>query len=206
MVLANPEIARLPNWVIALVAAGGIAAALSTAAGLLLVISSSISHDLLKGIMMPGITEKDELMAGRVAAGVAILIAGYLGYNPPGFVAQVVAFAFGLAAASLFPAILMGIFSTRINKAGAIAGMLTGLIFTFGYIVVYKGVFFTPLRENIPANWLFGISPEGIGGIGMLLNFAVAFIVSYAGDAPPKKVQQLVQDIRVPWSVTRSAE
>jgi len=204
MVLANPEIAALPNWVIALVAAGGIAAALSTAAGLLLVISSSISHDLLKGIMLPGITEKDELRAGRMAAAVAILIAGYLGFNPPGFVAQVVAFAFGLAAASLFPAILMGIFSTRINKTGAIAGMLTGLIFTFGYIIMFKGVFFAPLRENIPANWLLGISPEGIGVIGMLLNFAVAYVVSYLGAPPPERVQQLVQDIRVPWVVDRS--
>jgi len=204
MVLANPEIAALPNWVIALVAAGGIAAALSTAAGLLLVISASISHDLLKGILMPGISEKDELRAGRVAAGVAIIIAGYLGFNPPGFVAQVVAFAFGLAAASLFPAILMGIFSTRINKTGAIAGMLVGLVFTFGYIIVFKGVFFAPLRENIPANWLLGISPEGIGVVGMLLNFAVAFIVSHLGAPPPLQVQQLVQDIRVPWVVDRS--
>ncbi len=202
MVLANPEIARLPNWVIALVAAGGIAAALSTAAGLLLVISSSISHDLLKGIVMPGISDKDELRAGRVAAAVAILIAGYLGFNPPGFVAQVVAFAFGLAAASLFPAILMGIFSSRINKAGAIAGMLTGLVFTFAYIIVFKGVFFAPLRENIPANWLLGISPEGIGVVGMLLNFAVAFVVSRLGEPPPQEVQQLVEDIRVPWGVT----
>jgi cation/acetate symporter len=133
------------------------------------------------------------------------LIAGYLGFHPPGFVAQVVAFAFGLAAASLFPAILMGIFSTRINKAGAIAGMLTGLIFTFGYIVVFKGVFFAPMRENIPANWLLGISPEGIGVIGMLLNFTVAFVVSYLGKAPPERVQQLVQDIRVPWTVERPA-
>jgi len=204
MVLANPEIAALPNWVIALVAAGAIAAALSTAAGLLLVISSSISHDLLKGILMPGITEKDELRAGRMAAAVAILIAGYLGFNPPGFVAQVVAFAFGLAAASLFPAILMGIFSTRINKTGAIAGMLTGLIFTFVYIIVFKGVFFEPLRENIPANWLLGISPEGIGVVGMLLNFAVAFVVSYIGAPPPERVQHLVQDIRVPWVVERN--
>ncbi|HLF30133.1 MAG TPA: sodium:solute symporter family protein [Xanthomonadales bacterium] len=198
MVLANPEIARLPDWVIALIAAGGIAAALSTAAGLLLVISSSISHDLLKGILMPGITEKDELRASRVAAAFAIMVAGYLGYNPPGFVAQVVAFAFGLAAASLFPAILMGIFSKRINKAGAIAGMLTGLVFTFCYIVVYKGVFFAPLRENIPANWLFGISPEGIGVIGMLLNFGVAFVVSRLGEEPPLEVQQMVEEIRVP--------
>jgi cation/acetate symporter len=198
MVLANPEIADLPNWVIALVAAGGIAAALSTAAGLLLVISASISHDLLKGILMPGITEKDELRASRVAAALAIVVAGYLGFNPPGFVAQVVAFAFGLAAASLFPAIFMGIFSKRINKAGAICGMLTGLVFTFAYIVVYKGVFFAPLRENIPANWLLGISPEGIGVVGMLLNFIVAFTVSHLGDEPPAKVQQLVEDIRVP--------
>jgi cation/acetate symporter len=204
LVLANPEIAGLPNWVIALVAAGGIAAALSTAAGLLLVISASISHDLLKGIFMPGITEKDELRAGRVAAAVAILIAGYLGFNPPGFVAQVVAFAFGLAAASLFPAILMGIFSTRVNKAGAIAGMLVGLVFTFTYIVVFKGVFFAPLRENIPANWLLGISPEGIGVVGMLLNFATAFIVSRLGAPPPQEVQQLVQDIRVPWSTQKA--
>ncbi len=201
MVLANPEIARLPNWVIALVAAGGIAAALSTAAGLLLVISSSISHDLLKGIIMPGITEKQELAAGRIAAAVAIVIAGYLGYDPPGFVAQVVAFAFGLAAASLFPAILMGIFSTRVNKQGAIAGMLTGLIFTFAYIIVFKGVFFQPFVENLPANWLFGISPEGIGVVGMALNFAVATVVSRFSPAPPEEVQALVEDIRVPGAI-----
>jgi len=198
MVLANPEIAKLPDWVIALIAAGGIAAALSTAAGLLLVISASISHDLLKSILMPGITEKDELRASRMAAALAILVAGYLGFNPPGFVAQVVAFAFGLAAASLFPAILMGIFSKRINKAGAICGMLTGLLFTFGYIVVYKGVFFAPLRENVPANWLFGISPEGIGVVGMLLNFAVATAISHLGDEPPEEVQEMVENIRVP--------
>ncbi len=198
IVLANPEIAGLPDWVIALVAAGGIAAALSTAAGLLLVISSSISHDLLKGIFMPGISEKDELAAGRIAAAVAIVIAGYLGYNPPGFVAQVVAFAFGLAAASLFPAILMGIFSKRINKQGAIAGMLTGLLFTFGYIIIYKGVFFEPLVENIPQNWLLGISPEGIGVVGMLLNFVVATAISRMGPAPPPHVQEMVEHIRAP--------
>ena len=198
MVLANPEIARLPNWVIALVAAGGIAAALSTAAGLLLVISSSISHDLLKGIIMPGITEKQELAAGRIAAAVAIVIAGYLGFDPPGFVAQVVAFAFGLAAASLFPAILMGIFSKRINKQGAIAGMLTGLLFTFAYIIVFKGVFFEPIRENLPANWLLGISPEGIGVVGMALNFIVATLVSRLGSEPPEEVQELVETIRFP--------
>jgi cation/acetate symporter len=198
MVLANPEIAGLPNWVIALVAAGGIAAALSTAAGLLLVISSSFSHDILKSIIAPGITDRQELAAGRIAAAVAILLAGYLGWNPPGFVAQVVAFAFGLAAASLFPAILMGIFSKRVNKQGAIAGMLTGLLFTFSYILVYKGVFFEPLRENIAANWLLGISPEGIGVVGMLLNFGVAFTVSHMTDPPPVSVQELVEDIRIP--------
>ena len=198
MVLANPEIAGLPNWVIALVAAGGIAAALSTAAGLLLVISAAFSHDLLKCIIAPGISDREELLAGRLAAVVAILLAGYLGWHPPGFVAQVVAFAFGLAAASLFPAILMGIFSTRINKQGAIAGMLTGLLFTFGYILVYKGVFFAPLRENIPANWLLGISPEGIGVVGMALNFLVAGVVSHFTEAPPPEVRQLVEDIRVP--------
>lgn len=147
---------------------------------------------------MPGISEKEELAAGRWAAALAILVAGYLGYNPPGFVAQVVAFAFGLAAASLFPAILMGIFSKRINKQGAIAGMLVGLIFTFCYIIVYKGVFFTPFRENTASNWLFGISPEGIGVIGMALNFAVAFIVSHLGEAPPKEVQDMVESIRIP--------
>jgi cation/acetate symporter len=198
MVLANPEIAQLPDWVIALVAAGGIAAALSTAAGLLLVISSAISHDLVKGVIAPQMSDKGELTVGRIAAGVAILIAGYLGYNPPGFVAQVVAFAFGLAAASLFPAIIMGIFSTRITREGAIAGMITGLAFTFGYILYFKGVFITPLAENIPANWLFGISPEGIGVVGMVLNFAVAIAVSKVTAPPPQEVQDLVHDIRVP--------
>jgi len=198
IVLANPEIANLPNWVIALVAAGGIAAALSTAAGLLLVISSAISHDLIKNVFVPGMSDKGELLAGRIAAAVAICIAGYLGYNPPGFVAQVVAFAFGLAAASLFPAIIMGIFSTRINREGAIAGMLTGLLFTFGYILYFKGVFFEPLAENIPANWLFGISPEGIGVVGMILNFVVAFAVSRVTAAPPVHIRELIEDIRVP--------
>jgi cation/acetate symporter len=205
MVLANPEIAGLPNWVIALVAAGGIAAALSTAAGLLLVISAAFSHDLLKSIIAPGITDRQELAAGRVAAGLAIIMAGYLGWNPPGFVAQVVAFAFGLAAASLFPAILMGIFSTRMNKQGAIAGMLTGLVFTFSYIVVYKGVFFEPLRENIAANWLFGISPEGIGVVGMLLNFGVAFGVSRLTAEPPPEVRELVEQIRIPRGAAAAA-
>jgi cation/acetate symporter len=206
MVLANPEIAGLPNWVIALVAAGGIAAALSTAAGLLLVISAAFSHDLLKSILAPGITDKQELRAGRIAAAVAILVAGYLGWKPPGFVAQVVAFAFGLAAASLFPAILMGIFSTRMNKQGAIAGMLTGLLFTFGYIIVFKGMFFEPLRENVAANWLFGISPEGIGVVGMVLNFAVAFLVSHFTAAPPQHVRDLVESIRVPRGADAAAQ
>jgi cation/acetate symporter len=205
MVLANPEIAGLPNWVIALVAAGGIAAALSTAAGLLLVISSSVSHDLLKGVFAKGIGEKAELMAGRVAIAVAILIAGYLGYNPPGFVAQVVAFAFGLAASSLFPVILMGIFNKRMNKWGAIAGMLTGLIFTMGYIVYFKGVFVDPFAPNKPENWLLGISPEGIGTVGMVLNFIVAWAVAHLTKAPPEHIQHLVEDIRVPRGAAASA-
>jgi cation/acetate symporter len=202
MVLANPEIAGLPNWVIALVAAGGIAAALSTAAGLLLVISAAVSHDLIKGIFVPQISDKNELMAGRIAAAFAILIAGYLGFDPPGWVAQVVAFAFGLAAASLFPVILMGIFFKRINKQGAIAGMLTGLLFTYGYIEFFKGLFLkwagAPWGENVAENWLFGISPEGIGVIGMTLNFIVAISVSYLSAPPPERIQRMVEHIRVP--------
>ena len=202
MVLANPEIAGLPNWVIALVAAGGIAAALSTAAGLLLVISAAISHDLIKGIFMPGISDKRELLAGRIAAAVAILIAGYLGFDPPGWVAQVVAFAFGLAAASLFPAILLGIFFKRINKEGAIAGMLTGLLFTYGYIEFFKGLFLkwagAPWGQNVAENWLFGISPEGIGVVGMLLNIVVAISVSHYTAPPPERIQHMVEHIRVP--------
>ena len=198
IVLANPEIAGLPDWVIALVAAGGIAAALSTAAGLLLVISAAISHDIMKGVLVPRITERQELLAGRISAGVAIILAGYLGFNPPGFVAQVVALAFGLAASSLFPVILMGIFSIRMNKEGAIAGMLSGLLFTLGYIIYFKGIFIGPFAENVAENWLFGISPEGIGGIGMLINFAVAITVSRFTAKPPDEVQALVQRIRVP--------
>ena len=204
MVLANPEIAGLPNWVIALVAAGGIAAALSTAAGLLLVISSSNSHDIVKGIFFPRISEKKELLAGRIAAAIAIVIAGYLGFDPPGWVAEVVAFAFGLAAASLFPAIFLGIFYKRINKFGAIAGMLTGLFFTYGYIEYFKGLFLkvigSPWGENLPANWLFGISPEGIGVIGMFLNFMVAITVSYMTAKPPQSIVDLVDNIRIPRS------
>lgn len=202
MVLANPEIAELPNWVIALVAAGGIAAALSTAAGLLLVISAAVSHDLVKGIFLPHISEKRELLAGRIAAALAIMVAGYLGFDPPGWVAQVVAFAFGLAAASLFPAIMLGIFVKRANKQGAIAGMLTGLFFTYGYIEYFKGLFLkwagSPFGENVAENWLFGISPEGIGVVGMLLNFAVALLVSHLTSPPPDHIQHLVEDIRVP--------
>jgi len=202
MVLANPEIAGLPNWVIALVAAGGIAAALSTAAGLLLVISAAVSHDLIKGIFAPKISEKHELLAGRIAAAFAIIIAGYLGFDPPGWVAQVVAFAFGLAAASLFPVILLGIFFKRVNKQGAIAGMLTGLLFTYGYIEFFKGLFLkwagAPWGENVAEHWLFGISPEGIGVIGMCLNFAVAITVSYMTAPPPERIQRMVEHIRVP--------
>ena len=198
IVLANPEIAGLPDWVIALVAAGGIAAALSTAAGLLLVISAAISHDLCKGVFARRLSERRELMIGRISAAVAVLLAGHLGYNPPGFVAQVVALAFGLAAASLFPVILLGIFSVRVNRPGAIAGMICGLLFTVGYVVVFKGVFIEPLAENVAENWLFGISPEGIGGIGMLINFAVALTVSAATAAPPEEVKALVQRIRKP--------
>ncbi len=198
MVLANPEIAGLPDWVVALIAAGGIAAALSTAAGLLLVISVSISHDLLKSTFARQISEKSELLAGRIAAAVAIVIAGYLGLHPPAFVAQVVAFAFGLAASSLFPVILLGIFSKRMNHQGAIAGMLSGLIFTTGYIIWFKGVFIAPVAENISANWLLGISPEGIGAVGMVINFAVALTVSRLTAPPPKAVVEMVERIRVP--------
>jgi cation/acetate symporter len=205
MVLANPEIAGLPSWVIALVAAGGIAAALSTAAGLLLVISAAVSHDLIKGIFLPDISEKKELLAGRIAAAFAIMVAGYLGFDPPGWVAQVVAFAFGLAAASLFPVILLGIFFKRANKQGAIAGMLTGLFFTYGYIEYFKGLFLkwagAPWGENVAEHWLFGISPEGIGVIGMVLNFFVIIVVSYMTPAPPERIQHLVEDIRVPRSL-----
>ena len=195
MVLANPEIADLPDWVIALVAAGGLAAALSTAAGLLLVISASISHDLLKKIFLKSITEKQELIFARLSAAVAILIAGYFGIHPPGFVAEVVAFAFGLAAASFFPVILMGIFSKRMNKEGAIAGMIAGLTFTATYIIYFK--FFNP-STNFAENWLFGISPEGIGTLGMFFNFLIAFMVSRLTAPPPQYIKDMVDDIRVP--------
>jgi len=195
MVLANPEIAKLPGWVIALVAAGGLAAALSTAAGLLLVISSSISHDLLKKTFKPNISEKQELFYARCAAAVAIIIAGLFGIYPPGFVAQVVAFAFGLAAATIFPALLLGIFSKSMNKEGAIAGMLSGLIFTASYIIYYK--FINPAFDN-SEHWVMGISPEGIGFIGMLINFSVAVLVSFFYAKPPNEVTMLVESIRLP--------
>jgi len=198
MVLANPEIADLPGWVIALVAAGGLAAALSTAGGLLLVISTSISHDLLKKVIMKGIGDKQELYFARISAAIAIAVAGYFGIHPPGFVAQVVAFAFGLAASSFFPVILMGIFSKRMNREGAIAGMIVGLCFTASYIVYFK---FIDPSSNTVSNWWFGISPEGIGTLGMLINFAVASLVCRVTTPPPGDVIEMVENIRVPQKV-----
>ncbi|ALO46979.1 sodium:solute symporter family protein [Pseudohongiella spirulinae] len=198
MVLANPEIAGLPNWVVALVAAGALAAALSTAAGLLLVISTAVSHDLLKRSMMPGISEKQELLFARLAIFVAILIAGYFGINPPGFVAEVVAFAFGLAAASFFPAIVLGIFYRRMNREGAIAGMLSGFLFTAAYIIFFK---FVSPESSTPENWWFGISPEGIGTVGTLINAAVALTVCRFSPAPPRDIQNMVEEIRLPGNV-----
>ncbi|MBN7809424.1 cation acetate symporter [Algoriphagus sp. H41] len=194
MVLAGPEIAKLPNWVVGLVAAGAMAAALSTAAGLLLVISTSVSRDLVK-TFNPGISEKRELLIARVAAAGAVICAGYFGVNPPGFVAEVVAFAFGLAAASFFPVIILGIFSTRINKEGAIAGMVSGLVFTIGYIVYFK---FLHPELNSPDHWWLGISPEGVGSAGMFLNFLICFLISKFTPAPPQHVQELIQQIRIP--------
>ena len=201
MVLANPEIANLPDWVIALVAAGGLAAALSTAAGLLLVISTSISHDLLKKLFLKNITDKQELVFARFSAAVAIAIAGYFGIHPPGFVAQVVAFAFGLAASSFFPVILMGIFSKRMNKEGAIAGMITGLTFTASYIIYFK--FINP-SINSAENWWFGISPEGIGTLGMVFNFFISFLISRVTAPPPQEIKDMVDDIRIPQGAKTS--
>lgn len=209
MVLANPEIAKLPNWVIALVAAGGIAAALSTAAGLLLAISSAISHDVLKSTFMPDMSDKAELTAGRVAMAGAILVAGYLGLNPPGFAAQVVALAFGLAASSIFPALMMGIFSKKMNKEGAIAGMLTGIGTTLVYIFLYKGWFFvktTAMMPDTPDNWLLGISPGSFGAVGALFNFIVAFIVSNMTKECPDDIQHMVENIRVPVGAGQAAD
>jgi len=201
MVLANPEIARLPNWVIALVAAGGLAAALSTAAGLLLAISSAISHDLLKGIFKPDITEQQELLASRIAMAGAILLAGYLGFNPPDFAAGTVALAFGLAASSIFPVLMMGIFSKRMNKEGAIAGMVAGLGVTLLYVFQHKGIMFiasTAYMGDMPQNWFMGIEPNAFGAVGAIVNFAVAFAVSRVTSPPPEHIQHLVEDIRVP--------
>jgi cation/acetate symporter len=195
MVLANPEIAGLPDWVVGLVAAGGLAAALSTAAGLLLVVSTAVSHDLLKRAFKPDITEKGELIAARVAAGAAVLVAGYLGVHPPGYVAQTVAFAFGLAASSFFPVIILGIFSRRTTREGAILGMIAGIVLTAGYIVYYA--LLHPELNNAD-HWWFGISPQGIGTVGMAVNFAITWSVSRFTPAPPAQVQVLVDLIRVP--------
>lgn len=202
MVMANPEIALLPNWVIALVAAGGLAAALSTAAGLLMAISSAVSHDLVKNVFMPNISEKGELLAGKIAMAVAIVISGYLGLNPPGFAAGTVALAFGIAASSLFPVIMMGIFSKKMNKEGAIAGMLAGLFVTLFYVFAHKGILFIKGTEYLGliggANSFFGITPEAIGAVGAMVNFAVAFTVDKFTKEPPAHIQAMVEAVRVP--------
>jgi cation/acetate symporter len=202
IVLANPEIALLPNWVIALVAAGGLAAALSTAAGLLMAISAAISHDLVKGVFAPNISEKGELMAGKIAMAISIVIAGWLGLNPPGFAAGTVALAFGIAASSLFPAIMMGIFSKKMNREGAIAGMLAGLFITLFYVFAHKGIFFVKGTEYVDliggANSFFGITPEAFGGVGAMINFIVAFLVDKVTKEPPESIQHLVESVRVP--------
>ena len=203
IVLANPEIARLPNWVIALVAAGGLAAALSTAAGLLLAISSAISHDLLKDMWMPDLSEKGELMAGKIAMACSIVVAGYLGLNPPDFAAGTVAIAFGLAASSIFPALMMGIFNKKMNKEGAICGMIAGIGFTMIYVFAHKGLFFIKGTEFLglfggKANFFLGIEPNAIGGIGALVNFGVAYVVSKVTPDPPEHIQHLVESVRIP--------
>ncbi len=201
MVLANPEIAKLPNWVIALVAAGGLAAALSTAAGLLLAISSAISHDLIKGVINPNISEKKELLASRISMAVAIAVAGYLGLHPPGFAAGTVALAFGLAASSIFPALMMGIFSKNINKEGAIAGMITGISITLFYVFQHKGILFIPdwtYLESWGSNWFLGIEPNAFGVVGAICNFIVAFAVSRVTAETPQEVKDLVEHVRVP--------
>jgi len=202
MVMANPEIALLPNWVIALVAAGGLAAALSTAAGLLMAISSAVSHDLVKGVFNPNISDKNELLAGKISMAVAIVIAGYLGLNPPGFAAGTVALAFGIAASSLFPAIMMGIFSKKMNKEGAIAGMLAGLFVTLFYVFAHKGIFFVKGTEFIDliggANSFFGITPEAFGAVGAIVNFIVAIVVDKVTKEPPEHIQHMVEAVRIP--------
>ena len=201
MVLANPEIAKLPNWVIALVVAGGLAAALSTAAGLLLAISSAISHDLLKGVFRPEISEKDELFAGRISMAGAIVLAGYFGLNPPDFAAGTVAIAFGLAASSIFPVLMMGIFYKQMNRAGAIAGMIAGIGVTMFYVFQHKGLMFIPgtsFLGNMEENWFLGISPNAFGAVGAIVNTFVAFIVCKFTAPPPEEVQELVESIRIP--------
>ena len=201
MVLANPEIAGLPNWVIALVAAGGLAAALSTAAGLLLAISSAISHDLLKGVFKPEITEKEELKASRVAMAASIAVAGYFGFNPPDFAAGTVALAFGLAASSIFPALMMGIFSKNINKEGAIAGMLAGIGITLLYVFQHKGIMFiqsTSFLGTMDPNWFLGIEPNAFGAVGAMVNFIVAYFVSKNNQPPPRKIKDMIERIRLP--------
>ena len=202
IVLANPEIALLPNWVIALVAAGGLAAALSTAAGLLMAISSAVSHDLVKGVFKPDISEKGELLTGKISMAVAIVVAGYLGLNPPGFAAGTVALAFGIAASSLFPAIMMGIFSKKMNKEGAMAGMLAGLFVTLFYVFAHKGLFFIKGTEYLGliggANSFFGITPEAFGAVGALVNFVVAFVVDKVTKEPPEHIQHMVESVRIP--------
>ncbi len=204
IVLANPEIAQLPGWVIGLVAAGGLAAALSTAAGLLLVISTSVAHDLVKRTLNPSISDKAELLLARISAGVAVVVAGYFGINPPGFVAEVVAFAFGLAASSFFPAIVLGIFTKRINRFGAVAGMVAGIIFTSLYIWYFSFGFFG--HQGTKEDYLFGISPQGIGSIGMLVNFAVSITVSLITPKPPKEIEDLVDSIRYPRAAFGKAD
>lgn len=210
LVLANPEIANLPGWVIGLIAAGGLAAALSTAAGLLLAISSAVSHDLIKGSINPNISEKGELLAARISMAVAIVVATWLGMNPPGFAAQVVALAFGIAAASIFPALMMGIFSKRVNNVGAIAGMLAGLLSTLVYIFLYMGWFFIPGTNSFDprdaSQWMLGISPLSFGAVGALINFAVAFAVSSVTAAPPQKVQDLVESVRYPRGAGKAVD
>ena len=196
MVLANPEIAKLPNWVIALVAAGALAAALSTAAGLLLVISAAVSHDLIKKMVNPNISEKGELWAARGSAFVAVIIAGYFGINPPGFVAAVVALAFGLAAASFFPAIILGIFNKRMNKEGAVSGMIVGMLLMLYYMAKYKLGWIGDMPDK--SEWWFGISPEGFGTVAMIANFIVALVVCKFTPAPPQNVQDIVENIRIP--------
>ena len=210
LVLANPEIANLPGWVIGLIAAGGLAAALSTAAGLLLAISSAVSHDLIKGSINPNISEKGELLAARISMAVAIVVATWLGMNPPGFAAQVVALAFGIAAASIFPALMMGIFSKRVNNVGAIAGMLAGLLSTLVYIFLYMGWFFIPCTNSFDprdaSQWMLGISPLSFGAVGAVINFVVAFAVSSMTTPPPQKVQDLVESVRFPRGAGKAVD